>query len=68
MNVPRDICKVLIDEQGLTKDKLPEDWALYAAKNERSEIVSENTISLIDALVLLANSDALLGRMQKINI
>ena len=26
MNVPRDICKVLIDEQGLISDNLPDTW------------------------------------------
>ena len=26
MNVPRDICKLLIDEQGLVEDKLPDNW------------------------------------------
>jgi len=68
MNVPRDICKVLIDEQGLTNEALPKDWHLYASKEKREDISSENTISLIDTLVLLANSDKLLARMQKIDI
>jgi hypothetical protein len=32
MNVARDICKVLIDEQGLTEDHLPESWKFCSAK------------------------------------
>ena len=68
MNVPRDICKVLIDEQGLTNEVLPKEWHLYASKDKREDVSSENTMSLIDGLVLLANSDKLLERMQKMDI
>ena len=32
LNVPRGICKVLIDEQGLLKDNLHEDWHKHEAK------------------------------------
>ena len=68
MNVPRDICKVLIDEQGLTNEVLTKEWHLYASKDKREDVSSENTMSLIDGLVLLANSDKLLERMQKMDI
>jgi len=37
MNVPKDICKLLIDEQGI-KSKLPEKWPKeFAAKNEKEK-------------------------------
>ena len=37
MNVPRDIFKVLIDEQGITGDLLNEKWQLWAAKQGKCE-------------------------------
>lgn len=37
INVPRDICKVLIDEQGITKDQLPETWKQFSAKAPKGE-------------------------------
>ena len=67
MNVPRDICKVLIDEQGLQADKLPESWKMFASKHA-SEVDVQNSINMIDALVLLANSDKLLSLMHKIEL
>lgn len=70
MNVPRDICKVLIDEQGITGDRLPDSWKFCQAKKskEKSEIDMENSSCMIDCLVLLANSDKLLERMHEINM
>lgn len=35
MNVPRDLCKLLLDEQGATEDKLVDSWKPYAAKQSR---------------------------------
>ena len=58
MNVPRAVCRLLIDEQGLV-DGLPEKWVGWKArmvKNDISEIDMQNTGHLIDALSLLANS------------
>jgi hypothetical protein len=62
MGVPRDICKLLIDEQGLVEDLLPESWKAWKAKQpkEMIQIDHENCRSLIDSLVLLGNSDKLL--------
>ena len=69
-NVPRGICKVIIDEQGIIADKLPDDWKLFGAKQVKAEeeIDMQNTATLIDALVLLANSEKLLKRMLDINV
>lgn len=65
MNAPRDICKVLIDEQGISGEWLPENWKLWKAKagKEKDEISMPNTKCLVDCLVLLANSDKLLDLM-----
>mmetsp|Transcript_3751 Transcript_3751/g.6396 ORF Transcript_3751/g.6396 Transcript_3751/m.6396 type:complete len:222 (+) Transcript_3751:489-1154(+) len=70
MNVARDICKVLIDEQGITEDKLPDAWKIWKAKQVKSEsdIDYHNTAHMIDALVLLTNSDKLLRRMHEIDV
>ncbi len=35
LNIPRTLCKVLIDEQGLT-DKLPESWQKYKSRVEKN--------------------------------
>ena len=70
MNVPRDVCKVLIDEQGLA-DELPESWATWKAKMPKSDpadIDMHNTTSMIDGLILLANSTRLLKRMHEIDL
>ena len=69
MNVPRDICKVLIDEQGITKDQLPEAWQLWGAKAGKAEeaIDMQNSQLLIDGLILLANNVPLLKRMHEID-
>jgi len=45
MNVPKDICKLLIDEQGI-KSKLPDKWPKeFAARTEKEkdEINLDNT-------------------------
>lgn len=34
--MPRDICALLLDEEGITEDKLPASWKLYAAKGVKS--------------------------------
>lgn len=70
MNVPRDICKVLIDEQGLTEDKLPQSWKFCRAKASRpvDQIDMENSTALIESLILLANNDKLLRRMHEIKL
>jgi hypothetical protein len=69
MNVPRDVLKVLIDEQGITEDRLPEEWKFCSAKGKKSEeeIDMEISSSLVDCLVLLANDDELLKRMHVMN-
>jgi len=70
MNVPRDVCKVLIDEQGLA-DELPESWATWKAKTPKSDLADidmPNTAAMVDALVLLANSTRLLKRMHEIDV
>jgi Domain of unknown function (DUF383) len=65
MNVPRDVCKVLIDEQGITADKLGEEWRQWGAKQVKreEEVDLENSASMVESLVLLANSDKLAERM-----
>lgn len=70
MNVIRDVCKVLIDEQGLTAEQLPESWKFCAAKVDKSwaAINYKNTAGLVDALTLLSNTDPLLERMHEIDI
>ena len=68
MNVPRDICKVLIDEQGLTAAKLPESWKFCAAKEEKENINYKNAAGLSDSLVLLSNTDRLLERLHKMKV
>ena len=70
MNVPRDICKLLIDEQGLVEDKLPQNWLQWKAREKKmeDEIDLANSSSMIDCLVLLANSDKLLQRMHEIDL
>ena len=67
-NVPRDLCKLLIDEQGIQEDQLVESWKPYAAKREPTLCDWANIEHLIDGLVLLANSDALLARMKLIEL
>jgi len=70
MNVPRDICKVIIDEQGFMADNLPDTWKQYASKQVKTgeEVDMNNTANMIDCLVLLANSDKLLARMHQIDV
>jgi len=70
MNVIRDVCKVLIDEQGITAEQLPESWKFCAAKAEKSfdEINFKNSAGLIDCLTLLSNTDPFLKRMHEINM
>ena len=70
INAPRDICKLLIDEQGITKDKLPESWQFCGAKAPKAEeaIDMDNCKNLIDTLILLANSLPLLKRMHEMNV
>ena len=70
MNVPRDVCKLLIDEQGLVEDELPEKWQQWKAKQSKfdSKIDYENTMALIDSLILMANSDALIERMYDMDL
>mmetsp|Transcript_42332 Transcript_42332/g.64943 ORF Transcript_42332/g.64943 Transcript_42332/m.64943 type:complete len:232 (+) Transcript_42332:436-1131(+) len=70
MNVPRDICKVIIDEQGLVAADLPDTWKQYGAKVPKSmeEISMPNCASMVDSLVLLGNSDKLILRMHEIDI
>lgn len=70
LNVVNDICKVLIDEQGLVEN-LPEAWAQQKAKMMKtgeSEIDMQNTGHLIDALVLLGKSKPLLRRMHELEV
>ena len=70
MNVPKDICKLLIDEQGI-KSKLPEKWPKeFAAKNEKEkdQIDLENTAQLLDCLILLSNTEPLMQRMRDIHV
>lgn len=68
MNVPRDICKVLIDEQGITE--MPDKWEFCKAKQAKSEngINYENSMAMIDSLILLANSDKLIERMYDMDL
>ena len=70
MNVPRDICKLLIDEQGLMEDDLPDKWKQWKAKQAKSEntIDYENSMALIDSLILMANSDKLIERMYDMDL
>lgn len=70
MQVPRDICKLLIDEQGLSENHLPETWKAWKAKQAKTleQIKHENTKSLIDCLVLLANSEKLLMLMHEMDL
>ena len=73
MNVVRDVCKVLIDEQGITAEQLPESWKFCAAKAAKSfDQLSESNFKasagLIDCLTLLSNTDQLLERMHEIDI
>ena len=67
-NVPRDLCKLLIDEQSIQEDQLVESWKPYAAKKEPTLCDWANVEHLIDGLVLLANSDELLKRMKVIEL
>lgn len=70
MNVPRDICKVLIDEQGMTEG-LPEAWADSKAKmtkTDDSQIDMQNTSYLIESLVLLGHTKSLLRRMFELDV
>lgn len=70
MNVIRDVCKVLIDEQGITAEQLPESWKFCAAKDEKQfdEINFKNSAGLIDCLTLLSNTEKLLARMHEIEM
>lgn len=70
MNVPRDVCKLLIDEQGLVEDDLPEKWQQWKAKTSKGEtgVDYENSMALIDSLILMGNSDALLERMYDMDL
>lgn len=70
MNVIRDVCKVLIDEQGITADRLPESWHFCAAKAAKPEdqINHKHVAAMIDSLLLLTNTDKLLERMHEIDI
>ena len=67
-NVPRDLCKLLIDEQGIQAEQLVDSWKPYAAKREPTLCDWGNMESLIDSLVLLGNSDALLNRLKTIEL
>ena len=68
MNVPRDICKLLIDEQGIVAADLAESWKQYAAPAKKNSFDNDNCNNLIDGLLLLANSDALLKRMKAMEL
>ena len=70
MNVIRDVCKVLIDEQGITAEQLPESWKFCAAKAEKpfDEINFKNSAGLVDCLTLLSNTDKMLERMHEIDL
>ena len=70
MNVVRDVCKVLIDEQGLTAEMLPESWKFCAAKIDKpwADINYKLSAGLVDMLTLLSNTDDQLARMHEINI
>lgn len=70
MNVPRDICKVLIDEQGI-KSELPESWPKkFEAKYDKhnSEIDMDNTSKLIECLFLLHKSPVLFKVLQDLKV
>lgn len=70
MNVPKDICKLLIDEQGI-KSKLPDKWPKeFAARTEKEkdEINLDNTAQLLDGLILLSNTEPLMQRMRDIHV
>jgi len=70
MNVVRDVCKVLIDEQGITAEMLPESWKFCAAKAEKTfdETDFKRSAGMVDALTLLSNTDKMLERMHEINL
>ena len=70
MNIIRDVCKVLIDEQGLTAEVLPESWKFCAAKIDKpwADINYKLSAGLVDMLTLLSNTDKLLERMHEIDI
>lgn len=73
MNVVRDVCKVLIDEQGITAEQLPESWKFCAAKaaksfDQLSEWNFKASAGLIDCLTLLSNTDKTLERMHEIDL
>jgi hypothetical protein len=70
MNLVRDVCKVLIDEQGITAEQLPESWKFCAAKAEKSfdQIDFKASAGLIDCLTLLSNTDKTLARMHEIDL
>ena len=66
LGVPKDICKVLIDEQGL-KSELPEGWPEeFSAKADKdaSAIDFANTSQLIECLFLLHKSPVLLQKLR----
>ena len=70
MDVPKHICKVLIDEQGIVAD-LPDAWTSCKAKKAKLnelEIDYQNWCYLIEALALLSENMVLRRRMFELNV
>lgn len=70
MGVPSDICKVLIDEQGIMS-QLPESWpAKFAAKSDKElgEVDMDNTSKLVECLFLLQKSPILFKVLKELKV
>lgn len=54
----------------MTEDKLPNSWKFYKAKEPKAkdQIDMENSTCLVESLILLANNDLLLKRMNEIKL
>ena len=72
MNLIELICRVLVKEHGLTEHSLPPSFHYLKGISSKEIFANlidmENTRQLLDALVLLANSQTFLRHMDNIKI
>ena len=69
MDIVDLLVRFLVKEHGLTENSLPDPWlhmtGIAAKEKFAKDIDSENTLNLLDCLMLLANSKEFLKIMEK---